>query len=101
MDITLPGTSGLEVVSGLRKSGFRRPVLVFTMHKSDQLENDTRGAGAQGYVLKSQAVEDLVRAMDTLLANGTFFGAPPSPEGAPNKPKPSAMFCLRLIPAIC
>jgi two-component system invasion response regulator UvrY len=94
MDITMPGFSGLEAVSILRKSGFNPPVLIFTMHKSTQLGNDTRGAGAQGYVLKSQAVEDLVRAIDALLAGGTFFGAPSPAFVAQDKPNPGAMFSV-------
>ena len=94
MDITMPGFSGLEAVSILRKSGFNPPVLIFTMHKSAQLGNDTRGAGAQGYVLKSQAVEDLVRAIDALLAGGTFFGAPSPALHAQDKPNPGAVFCV-------
>jgi DNA-binding NarL/FixJ family response regulator len=96
MDITMPGLSGLQVVSGLRKSGFHRPVLMFTMHKSEQLGNETRNAGAQGYVLKSQAVEDLIQAIDTLLAGGTFYGAPPSPDKGRDKPNPNLMFFVGL-----
>lgn len=94
MDITMPGSSGLEAVSALRNSGFTRPILMFTMHKGPQLGNETRRAGAQGYVLKSQAADDLVRAIDTLLAGGTFFGAPPAPEGTQDKPNPSLMFYI-------
>lgn len=78
MDITMPGSSGFDVVTRLRKSGFDRPILMFTMHKAERLGAETREAGAQGYVLKSQAVEDLIRALDTLLAGGTFFGEPPT-----------------------
>ncbi len=96
MDITMPGSSGLEVVSNLRKSGFRQPVLMFTMHKSDQLVNETKTAGAQGYVLKSQAVEDLIRAIDILLAGGTFYGSSILPDGGNEKPNPSLMFCIGL-----
>ena len=76
MDITMPDTSGLEVASDLRRTGYSHPILIFTMHSSMRLTAETRNAGAQGYVLKSQAIHDLVRAIDILLAGGTFFGAP-------------------------
>lgn len=99
MDITMPGASGLEVASDLRKTGYTHPILVFTMHSSARLANDTRAAGAQGYVLKSQAVNDLVRAIDTLLAGGTFFGSP-SPMASPKKPKPGFAFCVGLSPSL-
>jgi DNA-binding NarL/FixJ family response regulator len=100
MDITMPGTSGLETVLTLRRAGFDSPVLIFTMHKSDQLANETKQAGAQGYVLKSQAVEDLVKAIDILLAGGTFFGAPPTPQDVgSDKPNPGLSFFIALRPA--
>jgi two-component system invasion response regulator UvrY len=99
MDITMPGASGLETVSALRKAGFDRPVLMFTMHKSDQLGTETKQAGAQGYVLKSQAVEDLVKAIDVLLAGGTFFGTPPTPQNAAGDgPTPGLSFFIGLRP---
>jgi DNA-binding NarL/FixJ family response regulator len=101
MDITMPGQSGLEIVSGLRKSGFRQPVLVFTMHESEQLEYETRLSGAQGYVLKSQAVESLVRAVDALMAGGTFYGKPSTSENPPDNANPTSMFFLSLSPATC
>lgn len=100
MDITMPGASGLETVLALRRAGFDRPVLMFTMHKSDQLGNETKQAGAQGYVLKSQAVEDLVKAIDILLAGGTFFGETHTPQGAASdEPTPGLSFFIGLRPA--
>jgi len=41
-----------------------------------RLTTDARNAGAQDYVLKSQGINDILRGIDTLLAGGTFFGAP-------------------------
>ena len=100
MDITMPGASGLETVAALRKAGLATPVLMFTMHRSDQLGNETRQAGAQGYVLKSQAVQDLVKAIDILLAGGTFFGEPPKPQSAESdEPTPGLSFFIALRPA--
>jgi DNA-binding NarL/FixJ family response regulator len=66
----------------MRKMGLNIPFLIFTTHHSGRLETDVRQAGAQGYVLKSQAAHHLVQAIDTVLAGGTFFGAPPKPERA-------------------
>lgn len=96
MDITMPGASGLEVVSRLRRSGFDRPILMFTMHKSDRLAFDTKEVGAQGYVLKSQAVEDLIRAVDSLLAGGTFFGEPATSKNKKDNPNPGLLLFFRI-----
>ncbi|HKQ86547.1 MAG TPA: response regulator transcription factor [Candidatus Acidoferrales bacterium] len=76
LDISMPGMSGLEASSRMRKLGLSCPILIFTTHQSESLGNEVRQAGAQGVVAKSQAFRDLVRAIDTVLAGGTFFDTP-------------------------
>ena len=78
LDVTMPGMSGLEVASTIFESGSR--VLIFTMHDSEHLASVVSQAGAQGFVLKSQAGKDLVRAIERLLGGGTFFGSDPNPQ---------------------
>ena len=78
----------------MRKLGLNIPVLIFTTHHSGRLDTEVRQAGAQGYVLKSQAAQSLVQAIDAILAGGTFFGAPPKPERAGgDKSNPGVLFC--------
>ena len=101
LDVTMPVMSGLQAASEIHKSSVGCKVLIFTMHESTRLEIEVHSAGAQGYVLKSQAARDLVRAIDALLAGGTFYG--PSAEGSraeegskaeKQKTNPSARFRL-------
>jgi DNA-binding NarL/FixJ family response regulator len=73
LDITMPKMSGLEAAPQIAKMGLGCRVLMFTMHDSERLSNEVRQAEAQGLVLKSQAARDLIRAVDRLLAGGTFF----------------------------
>jgi len=73
LDVTMPGASGLDVSQRIKRLGFRARVLIFTMHDTERLASEARAAGAQGYVLKSQASRDLVTAVERLLENGTFF----------------------------
>jgi DNA-binding NarL/FixJ family response regulator len=80
MDITMPMMSGLEAARRIKKSGNACRVLIFTMHESDRLGQEVRDAGAQGYVLKSQAAKNLIVAIETILAGGTFFDVPPLPQ---------------------
>jgi len=74
MDLTMPGMSGLEATARIRGLQLQIPILIFTMHESERLESDVRGADAQGYVLKSQAARDLMLGLECLLQGGTFFG---------------------------
>jgi DNA-binding NarL/FixJ family response regulator len=94
LDITMPDISGLEVSRRVNNMGLRSRILMFTMHDSERLATEVRDAGAQGYVLKSQAARDLVRAIERLLAGDTFFGVSPEPESAPeDKPQHGPLFC--------
>ena len=75
LDITMPKMNGLEAAPQIAKLGLGCRVLMFTMHDSERLSGEVRQAKAQGLVLKSQAARDLIRAVDRLLAGGTFFGS--------------------------
>ena len=101
MDITMPGMSGLEATAKIHELGITIPILIFTMHESERLENDVREAMAQGYVLKSQAARDLMLAIETLLAGGTFFGPPSQKEETKvEKPKTGNLFFRLLAPQL-
>jgi DNA-binding NarL/FixJ family response regulator len=88
LDITMPGMSGLEVASSIFGLGSR--VLMFTMHESEQLATEVSQAGAQGFVLKSQAAKDLIRGIERLLGGGTFFGSGSDPRGNAPSSEPSS-----------
>ncbi len=73
LDITMPVMSGLEAAKRIVKSGSESRILMFTMHESDSLGKEVKDAGAQGVVLKSQAAQNLVVAIETVLTGGSFF----------------------------
>ena len=73
LDVTMPVMNGLEAASRIVKRAAGTRVLILTMHESERLFADVREVGAHGYVQKSQAGRDLIRAIDSLLAGGTFF----------------------------
>ncbi|HEX5411251.1 MAG TPA: response regulator transcription factor [Terriglobia bacterium] len=83
LDIAMPGMSGIEAASQLAKSNLASRLLLFTMYESNRLAEAARDAGAQGYVLKSQAAHHLVLAIDRIMEGGTFFGSPEA-NGTPN-----------------
>src|ERR1700740_2051545 len=75
LDVTMPKKSGLQAATEIIKAGLNCRILIFTMHESERLEVEVRNAGAHGFVLKSQAARDLVRAIDALLDGNIFYGA--------------------------
>ncbi len=97
LDITMPKVSGLEACVRMRKAGLKIPVLIFTTHESATLDSEVRRAGAQGYVLKSQAARSLVAAIDAIMSGGSFYGAPSESQQAKEKSsKPSPLRRWRL-----
>ncbi len=88
LDITMPVMSGLEATQAICNLRVSTHVLIFTMHDSKSLVKAVRKAGADGYVLKSRAARDLIRAVEAMLGGGTFFGPEndvTSEEGEPGK----------------
>lgn len=75
MDITMPIMSGLDAAKEIARLGLGGKVLVLSMHELRYRLDDLASLGIQGYVLKSNAVRDLIRALDTLLEGGQFLQA--------------------------
>src|SRR5207253_6607911 len=71
LDVLMPGLDGLEVCRRLRKGGNRVPVLMLTAR--DEVENRVAGldAGADDYVTKPFALEELLARVRALLRRTT------------------------------
>ena len=71
LDLLMPGTDGLEVCRRLRRDGRRVPVLMLTAR--DEVENRVAGldAGADDYVTKPFALEELLARVRALLRRTT------------------------------
>lgn len=75
MDITLPGTSGIEAMQRMLKSKPDARVLIFSMHEDTIFATRALQAGAFGYVTKASAPHVLVEAVHTV-AGGEKYVSP-------------------------
>jgi two-component system OmpR family response regulator len=66
LDMRLPGKSGLQVLHGLRARGVERPVLVLTAQDAIDAKVETLRAGADDYVTKPFAFEELLARVEAL-----------------------------------
>jgi DNA-binding NarL/FixJ family response regulator len=73
MDLSLPELNGLDATRQILKDAPDTEVLVLTMHHSEELARDALQAGARGYVLKSDADENLIAAVDNLRRHKPFL----------------------------
>jgi len=72
LDITMPGRSGLEVLKEIRHSRPKLPVLILSMHPEDQFAVRLLKAGAAGYLTKESAGDELVGALQKIMAGGRY-----------------------------
>jgi DNA-binding NarL/FixJ family response regulator len=73
LDISMPLLNGLEATRQILKIRPQTRVLILTMHQSDSLIRDILDVGARGYILKTDVGTDLVKAVESLCWNKTFF----------------------------
>jgi two-component system copper resistance phosphate regulon response regulator CusR len=66
LDLRLPGKSGIQVLHTLRARGFERPVLVLTAQDAVDAKVQTLRAGADDYVTKPFAFEELLARVEAL-----------------------------------
>lgn len=72
VDITLKGSSGIELLKDLRAHGSEVPVLILSMHDESLYAERALRAGARGYVTKHEASESVMTAIREVL-NGEVY----------------------------
>ena len=75
IDISMPGLNGLETTRRIIKEVPGAAVLILTMHVSEHLIDELLQAGAQGYLLKTDAARDLPLAIESLHKQRPFFSS--------------------------
>jgi DNA-binding NarL/FixJ family response regulator len=75
IDMMMPDLNGLEVTREIRKTSERTQVLIFTMHHNEMLIHEVLEAGARGYLLKTDAEQHIITAIETLLRGQPYFSA--------------------------
>lgn len=73
LDVTMPELNGLEATRQILAAAPETRVLILSVHESEQIVREVLEAGAQGYLLKSDAGRELAKAIDALLGNKPYF----------------------------
>jgi DNA-binding NarL/FixJ family response regulator len=74
LDITMPGLSGIDVITRLRATGARTGVLILSMHDHPEYVLGAVRAGADGYLLKSAGPAEIRDAVRAVAAGHEAFG---------------------------
>ena len=72
-DLTMPGLSGLDVLTRLRAQGVDSKVIVLTMHHDADLATRVMRAGASAFLLKLSAGEELLTAIQQAVEGRSYL----------------------------
>ena len=72
LDVSMPGRGGLETVAELKKRNPRVRVLMLTVHPEDRFAVRCLKGGADGYMTKDNATDELITAIRKVHAGGKY-----------------------------
>ncbi len=72
LDFQMPGLNGIEVAGRLREQKSGTPVILLTMHNEQKIFLKALAEGVKGYVLKDDAVPDIIDAVHEVVSGRTF-----------------------------
>jgi DNA-binding NarL/FixJ family response regulator len=72
-DISMPGFDGLQAVRRLRELGIDSKVIMLTMFADAEVAEEAIASGANGYVVKHSAGEELMKAIRTVQGGLTYI----------------------------
>jgi len=73
IDMTMPELNGLDAAGQIRRRLPGTEILMFTAHENDALIRDAFEAGVKSFILKSEAHNFLVQAIESLAKHKPFF----------------------------
>jgi DNA-binding NarL/FixJ family response regulator len=73
LDIGMPVLNGLEAAHQIARDVPRAKIVMLTVHDSDAMIDKVLATGVRGYLFKTDVARDLVDAIKTVHADGTFF----------------------------
>lgn len=73
LDISLPQLNGLDLAARLEQEQPETKIVILTMHKSEEFVKKALSIGVKGYVLKDNALEDLIACIQTVHEGKSFL----------------------------
>lgn len=73
MDINMPGIGGLEATRKLLQRKPKLKIIVVTMHEDELFAQRLLKAGAMGYLTKGAKVDEILQALQAVMANQRYL----------------------------
>jgi len=75
LDVNLPGLTGLEIAQQLSGKRGHTRLIILTMHKEEEIFNRALNLGVKGFILKENAVEEIVKAIAAVAEGGHYLSS--------------------------
>jgi DNA-binding NarL/FixJ family response regulator len=75
LDVNLPGLNGFEIARKLQGKNLPTRIIILTMHKDEETCNRALDIGAKGFVLKENAVEEILKAIAAVADGGHYLSS--------------------------
>ncbi|PKL17442.1 MAG: DNA-binding response regulator [Spirochaetae bacterium HGW-Spirochaetae-5] len=73
LDISMPTMSGIDIVRYLKRYSPDIKIIILSRHDNEEYVKELLKTGINGYVLKDDAGDDLLRAIDAVLKNSIYL----------------------------
>ena len=73
LDLSMPGLNGLDAARAVLRVSPRTKTILLTVHTEDQYVLGALQAGIKGYVLKTQAITEVVQAIQQVARGGVYL----------------------------
>lgn len=85
LDINMPHQNGLEVAEKMRKSYPAVRIIMLTMYSDRKFVDDCKRLGVPGYILKNSGVDEVLKAIETVLAGQCYYDPKLTKNNAPDQ----------------
>ncbi|TPH13930.1 response regulator transcription factor [Litorilituus lipolyticus] len=75
LDLSLPDKNGLHLIPVIKSNMPKAKIIIVSMYDSDPYVTDAIDAGANAYISKNNASEELFEAIDNVVNGNSFLGA--------------------------
>ena len=75
LDLNMPGGGGFSAANRIRNAGLTPKILIYTTHTFPGLERIARAADCDGFVVKANATQDLIRGIRAVLRGEEFYSS--------------------------
>jgi DNA-binding NarL/FixJ family response regulator len=86
LDVEMPKMNGLEIARRIGKGKVNTKIIFLTMYKDEDMFNQALDIGAMGYVLKENAIDDIVECVK-IVSQGRYYISPTISQYLMNREK--------------